>query len=250
MSPAAAADLKVDSNRVQQGGGDFWIVEYEAAKDPYQPHASLDANAAASATTLSCYHALASGELNIPVQFGSTGTLDIDIFAQDAAAEEKAFSALATNDFTVTAITTARTAGAVVKLKDTDDYTVTHWKNLGNLSGTTPLSDKTPSNNVFNEKGDKTGAFDGDRDVKVLTVLQQTGKSEIDFVTKESRGKHYAAKYVKDMGVLGKQIFVWRKLKLITDVEMARKQATTGEIGITFEVITDGANEPYVVYEG
>jgi len=249
MSPAADADLQIVSSRVHRGGGNVWIVEYDATKDPYQPHASLDTAAIATATTLSCYRAVASGDLHVLNQFGSSGTLDIDIFAQDAAAENKAFSALATNDFTITALTTGRSVGAVVKLLDAADYTITDWKNIGHLGGTT-LRDATPTEHTFNEKREKVAAHDGDRDIGLVTVMLQSTKFELDFLTKEARGLFYALKYVVDYGALGKQIVVAKYAKIVSNIEAPFASDRDTQLSVTFEVLKDGTSDEYQIYLG
>lgn len=246
---AFTADIKLASSRSRKGGGLLYLVDYDAAKDPYLPHASLSAAVLAAVTALPCVNAPAADTF-VPVSFGSTGDLNIDILAKSAAAEEKAFSALAANSFTIAALTTGRAAGCIVKLKSATDYTATEWKPLGYLGGTT-FRDNQPSEDNRDERNALIGAFAGDRVNEFQTNLKQSGKDEIDFVTREAAvaGKYYAAKYVVDCGADGQQIIVARKVQIVPQVELVYGNQDR-VIGITAKILVDGTNLPYVIYEG
>jgi len=243
-----AEDLGLYGSRSREGGGRIWLVPYDAAKEPYQPHASLAAAAAATATTLTCFRAPAA-DTHVPVSFGSSGDLNIDIFAQDGAAEEKAFSALAANAFTISALTTARKLRAVVKLKDTDDYTITDWKCLGELGGT-DHNDGKPVNDHFNEIGDLINSWGGNRTVEIVTTLKQTSKHEVDFLTKVAPDAYYALKYAVPVGADGMEIIVAKKVQIIHDMKRRFELGQPRVIPVTIKLLVDGANEPYVEYEG
>ena len=242
---AITATLGANAAHIYRGGGRLWIVAYDATKDPKKVHATLDAAAIATATTLSCYRA-------VTTEFGATGSLAIDVFAKDAAAEEKAFSALATSDFTIAALTTARTVGAIVKLKGTDDYAVTDWKNLGHLAAEgTELQDSTPAEYSYNELNEMVGAFDGERTIQFITGLMQTSRDMIDFLRDEARGNYYAVKYVVPIVGGGHQIYVAEMCKLIPDLKLKFAAKAERNIALTIAILkkTD-TSTPLEVYEG
>jgi hypothetical protein len=243
-----SATLGLDEASVHQGGGLLWAVEYDDTKEPYQPHASLAQDEAAAVTTLHCVRAPAA-DTNVPISFGATGDLNIDIFAETAAAEDKAYSALSANNFTIAALTTARKKGNVVKKKATGDYALTDWKCLGRLQGTT-LTDERESSDSFDEMGTLVATFDGDRNIQIESALMQSSKDMIDFLTKEAPSKFFALKYVVGMATKGKQIVVMRKVKLVAKFKAEYKQKTDRLLAVTLKILTVGTNEPYVVYEG
>ncbi|MDD5087196.1 MAG: hypothetical protein PHI18_00155 [bacterium] len=242
------ADLELNEDRVHRGGGKLYLVEYASTKEPYCDHASLKANAAAEAVKLSTYGAVAAaGYVKQP--FGASGTLDIDIFAQDAAAEQKAFSALSANDFTISALTTARTIGAVVKLNDADDYALTAWLCAGALAGT-KFRDSAGVEYSFDEENIQRAIHLGNREIELQTTLMQVSKAEMDFILHEARDKYFAAKYVVPMGVLGKKIVVMRKVRIVPEVEIPFEGGADSVIPVRLGIITVGTYRPYEIYEG
>lgn len=246
---AISSTLAPDSTAVRRGGGDLWLTIYESAKLPYQPHATLKNNAAVGATTLTCVGAAASGVLYVPQQWGSSGNLDIDIFAVSGAAEQKAFSALAANAFTNTAIATARSAGNVIKLVNANDYPVAEWKNIGNLAGTKPGMSRT-ADKRFNEKQEKVKVFKGPKDFTLQTNLMQSDKKIIDFLLKEAPGLYFALKYVVPLEDGSNQFTIYKKAQLIESFEVDRNADNDAVISVTFEILKDGTYDEYVMWEG
>lgn len=240
-----AATLGVDATKIWAGGGDLLVVEHDAAMDPKCPHATMDTAAIATATTLSCHNAI-TGE------FGASGDLNIDIMAKSAAAEEKAFSALSTSDFTITALTTGRAAGCIVKLKSATDYAVTAWKNLGHLAAEgTEFKDSTPTEKTFNEKNSLVATRRGNRDIGFITGVLQTSRDMIDFLRDEAPSKYFALKYIVPVVGRGHQIYVAELVQIIPDFSM--KFAASAERSIKIEIAvlkkTDTSTE-VKIYEG
>lgn len=246
---AITSVLAPDSAAIRRGGGDLWLTIYQSTMLPYQPHATLKADAAVGATTLTCVKAAGSGVLYVPQQWGSTGSIDIDIFAKSGAAENKAFSALAANAFTNTAIATARSAGSVVKLVNANDYPVAEWKNIGNLAGTKPGMART-ADKRYNEKQEKVKVFKGPKDYTLQTNLMQSDKAIIDFLLKEAPGLYFALKYVVPMEDGGNQFTIYKKAQLVESFEVDRNADNDAIISVSFEILKDGSADEYVMWEG
>lgn len=248
---AISQALGVDGDSVRGGGSRWDLVPYVSTKDPRVPHATMDAAAIATATTLSCYHALASGEPDVAIDgFDTTGTLIIDVLAVDAAEEEKAFSALATSDFTITALTTGRSAGCIVKLKDADDYADTDWKCIGSTQGGTLRGnqDATP---IYDDFGVKVGSLNGPLDIGVNLILLQSGKAELDFLFKALKTTPlYALRQITQLDSGGHQIIIYPKVKLLLKAEMEFKNQTPRTIPIQIEVMAKDDWEEFEVWEG
>ena len=239
-----AATLGVDASQIHSGGGNLWIVEHDAAKIPQVPYATLDAAAIATATTLSCHHAV-TGE------FGATGDLNIDVTAKDAAAEEKAFSALSSNDFTISALTTGRSAGCLVKLKSASDYGVTDWKNLGHLADSgTEFQDSVPTTYDFNELKEMVKATAGERTIQFISGLLQTSRDMIDFLRDEARTKNFAVRYIVPLVGKGHQVYIAEYCQIIPDLKLKFGKETRN-IPITIAVLKrTGTSTELKLYEG
>lgn len=241
--------LSKTSNRVRSGGGTLYLVEYDATKNPYLPHATLKNGEAIGATALDVYDAPDSAVPYVETQWGTSGTLDIDIFAHDAAAEQKAYSGLAADVFTASALTTARTAGAVVKKQAATDYTLTDWKNVGHLGGT-ELTDKQDSTDEYDELGALVGATSGNRLTEVKTVLKQTGKIELDFLQQEAPTKEFALKYVVPLASGGNQFVIVRRCKIVLDLATKFENQSYRSLPITIKVLADGSYKLREIWEG
>lgn len=249
MSPIVAP-LGLYGSRSRKGGGLLYIIPYDADKLPYQPHASLD-TAYATGTTLSCCRAPVA-DTHVPVSFGTSGALDVDLFPGSGFAREsnKAFSGLASNDFTLGgALAGAHPVGAIVKLYDADDYDPADWVPFGFLGGTI-LRLKHSDADDPDERGEVVNVLAGDIVREIETKIKQSSKHEIDFLDKEAPGNFYAAKYVVPVGADGFQIVVAAKVAIICDAELSYDQNSTRTIPVKLKILTVGNDQPYVVYEG
>jgi hypothetical protein len=224
-------------------------VEYDSTKVPYQPHATMDAAAIATATTLSCYHAISSGELYVRAQWGATGSVIIDILGKTAAEETKTFSALSTHDFTSAALTTGRPAGTILKLSDANDYVDTAWKEMGHREETT-IIDSTPSSDVFDEEGDLVNSFSGVNETAVETVWMQCSKAERDFLAFEAPSKFFALKIIAPAPGVGNEFTIIKKAKIVRDMRQKYANGQNRNIGVRFAILKDGTAEKYEVWEG
>lgn len=247
---AIEALVGLDGARSRKGGGLFYIHPYNSAKLPYQPHASLD-TAYATGTALSCYRAPVA-DTHVPVSFGASGALDVDIFPGSGYALEsnKAFSALGTNDFTLgAALAGAHPTRAVVKLYSASDYDPDDWVTIGYLGGT-KLRLKHSDEDDKDERGVVIAVTQGERIRELVMNVKQSSKHEIDFFEKEAPGNYYAGKYVVPVGESGTQIIVVAKGAFVCDAELAYDPDSNRVVPVTFKFLTVGTDEPYVVYEG
>lgn len=242
------SDLQRVSARTTSGGAKIYIVEYDSTKEPYNDHASLDTALAASGTTLSTYGAVAAAAY-CTNPFGSSGALDIDLFNASVREANKAFSALSSGNFTITAATNDHAVGAIVKLYDADDYALGDWKDIGHTQGSTH-DDNQENTPVYDDQSAKVHTQSGNRDIKVVTTMMQVGKPEYDFLFKEARSKYFAMKLVKEMGTLGYLVTVFRKVQLITKASIAYQANNPATIPVSFEVLTVDPYYPYETYMG
>lgn len=238
---AIVAALGLNTAKVQGGGGKLYLTEYDAAKDPYQPHCTVEAAIAAGGTTLDCFAATTT-------DFGSSGFIDIDIFGA-APDDNNAFSGITTNSFTVTAVGAAHAARSIVKLYDADDYALSAWKAVGYLGGT-GLAKSGQDTDVFDEENALIAALTGNKVTQIDTVIQQVGKAEIDFFFTEAESKRFALKYVVPSQTLGSLVFVAKQVQILSNSNVRFEVGNPRQISATLKFIKEDGFELFQVYQG
>lgn len=236
-----AADLKLDTTRVQGGGGKLYLAPYDSTKDPYQPHCTMEAAIANGGTSLDCYTATTT-------DFGSSGFIDIDIFGS-APDDNNAFSGITANTFTVTAVGAAHAARSIVKLYDTDDYALSAFKAVGYLGGT-GLSKSGQDTDVFDEENNLIAALTGNKTTQLDTVIQQVMKAELDFFFTEAEGNLYCMKYVIPRGAKGSLIFVVKQVQILSNPNVRFEAGQVSQLAATFKFIKEDGYSLFKVYEG
>ncbi len=239
MSITAA--LGLNTAKVQGGGGKIYLAEYDAAKEPYQPHCTVEAAIAGGGTSLDCYAAATA-------DFGSSGFIDIDIFGA-APDDNNAFSGITTNTFTVTAVGTAHAARSIVKKYASGDYALNAFKCVGYLGGTN-LQKSGQDSDVFDEENTLIAALSGNKVTQIDTVIQQVGKAELDFFFDEAESKLFCMKYVVPSKTLGSLIFVAKQVQILSNPSVRFEAGQTRQISATLKFIKEDGQSLFKVYEG
>lgn len=235
------ADLKLDTTRVQGGGGKLYLAEYDSTKDPYQPHCTIEAAIAGGGTSLDCFKATTT-------DFGASGFIDIDIFGA-APDDNNAFSGITSNTFTVTAVGTAHAARTIVKKYSASDYALTGFKAVGYLGGTN-LAKSGQDTDVFDEENTLIAALSGNKVTQIDTVIQQVGKAELDFFFDEAESKLFCMKYVVPSKTLGSLIFVAKQVQILSNPNVRFEAGQTRQISVTMKFIKEDGYSLFKVYEG
>ncbi len=238
---AIVADIKLDTTRVQGGGGKIYLSEYDAAKKPYQPHCTVKTAILASGTTLTCYQATTTN-------FGASGNIDIDIFGSAPEANH-AFSALSANAFTVGAVSAGHAARSVVKKYSADDYALNAFKPVGYLGGT-GLAKSGQDTDVYDEENNLIAALAGNKTTQIDTVIQQVMKAELEFFFDEAEDGLYCLKYVIPRGSLGALIIVVKQVQILSNPNVRFEAGQVSQISATMKFIKEDGYKLFEVYEG
>lgn len=238
---AISADLKLDTTRVQGGGGKLYIAPYNSTKNPYQPHCTVEAAIAASGTSLDCYAAATA-------DFGSSGFIDIDIFGASPD-DNNAFSGLSSNTFTVTAVGGAHAARSIVKKYSASDYSLDEFKALGYLGGT-GLEKSGQDTDVYDEENNLIAALTGNKTTQISTVIQQVMKAELDFFFKEAESNLYCLKYVVPRGSLGSLIIVAKQVQILSNPNVRFGAGEVSQLNATLKFIKEDGYDLFTVYQG